>query len=157
MKAKIAAICLSFIGLTACQTVKPPATASGRPEVTISGVTPAQVKPVLVNKTIDKGYRIVKDDAYSLTFEKPSDSFAANVFLGTRAGGPPVQRVSFTIAEVGGATRVVADAALVSNAGMAFEQRTDVSSGALAPQVQGFLDEVAAQAAPAPTKKIARR
>lgn len=157
MKAKFAAICLSFIGLTACQTVKPPATASGRPEVTIPGASAAQVKPLLLSKTIDKGYRIIKDDAYSLTFEKPTDNMAAAILLSTNAGGPPTQRVTFTIAELGGATRVVADMAFVSNAGMAFERRTDVSSGAAAPQVQAFLDEVAAQATPAPTKKVARR
>jgi len=107
---------------------------------------------------IDKGYRIVKDDPFSLTVEKPVDNAAAVILLSTSAGGPPVARVTYTVAQIDNGTRVVADMALIQNAGMAFERRTDVSRGADSPMAQAFLDKIAAEVQPkAAPKKVARR
>jgi hypothetical protein len=107
---------------------------------------------------LDKGYRIVKDDPFSLTVEKPVENVAAVLLLSTSAGGAPVARVTYTVAQIENSTRVVADMALVQNAGMAFERRNDVSRGGDSPMVQAFLDKIAAQTeAKAPAKKIARR
>lgn len=156
MKVTVIAAAAAMLSLVACQTVKPPATASGRPEVSIAGAKPEQVKALLVSKMLDKGYRLAKDDSFNVTFEKVSDNLAANILFGTRAGGNPVVRVNYTIADLSGSVRVVADLAIISNAGMAFENRTDVSAGAEAPKVQAFLETVAEETATRP-KKVASR
>lgn len=158
MRLKVLLLVAGLPLLAACQTAKPPATASGRPEVTITGnVDPARVKALLLTKMIDRGFRLVKDDPFSLTMDKTSDSFGAQLLLGTPAGDPPVARVTYTIAPIGDTVRVVADMAVVQNAGMAFEKRIDVSQSGESPKVQGYLDQVAAEATAAAPKKAARR
>ncbi|MCJ2043000.1 hypothetical protein MKK58_00300 [Methylobacterium sp. J-078] len=158
MRLRVFAAAAAMTVLGACQTVQPPATASGRPEVTIPGADPARVKSAILSGMIDKGYRIVKDDPFSLTVEKPVENFAAVLLLSTNAGGPPVARVTYTVAQIDNGTRVVADMALISNAGMAFERRTDVSRGADSPMAQAFLDKIAAETqAKSSPKKVARR
>lgn len=154
MRFRLLVAAAAFSVLAACQTVQPPATASGRPEVTIPGASPAKVKAAILSGMLDKGYRLTKDDTYSLTVEKQVEDTAAVILLSSGAGGPPIARVTYTVAEIGDGTRVVSDMALISNAGMAFERRMDVSQGNQAPMAQAFLDRTAASFA---EKKVARR
>ena len=153
----ILAACAATQLLTACVSTQAPRTASGRPEVTIPNAPPAAVKSALLNRVIDRGYRLVKDEQFSLTVEKPVENVAAVLLLGTGMG-PPVARLGLTVAEIDGNTRVVADMSLIQNSGTAFERRTDVSRGADSAQVQTMLEDVAAQVTlvrPA-SKKVAR-
>ena len=146
-----AAVILTLAG---CQTAQPPTTASGRPEVTIQGAAPAKVKAAILSGMLDKGYRIVRDDQFSLSVERPVENIMAVALLSTGAGGAPVGRITYTVAQVESSTRVVADLALVQNAGMAFERRTDVSQGNDAPLIQAFLDQIKESST---EKKVARR
>src|SRR3954469_20081103 len=136
---------LALPTLAACQsTAAGPATASGRPEVTIPGKSPAAVRSALVNRMLDVGYRVSRDDASTLTVEKEASGAAAQLLLSTPAGGSPNVRITYTFADVGRATRVVADMAIVSNPGTGLEKRIDVSRGPEALKVQAYLDAVAA-------------
>jgi len=105
------------------------------------------VKAALLSGMLDLGYRLVRDEAFSITLERQTDNFAANLLLATPAGGPPVVRVTYTVAELGPDVRVVSDMALIQNSGTAFERRNDVSRGADSPRVQAFLDTIAAETA----------
>jgi C-terminal processing protease CtpA/Prc len=141
----------------ACATVPPPATASGKPEVTISNSSPDKVKPVLVNKMINTGYRITKDTPYELTFDKPTQNFAVAALMGSKYDGVPNERVSYTFADVGGSTRVVADVAIITNPGSAYERRTDLNGGAYNYDLQIMLDDVNASLDPNSQMAVARQ
>lgn len=141
--------------LGSCATTAPaPQTASGKAEVTIQA--PAQViKSALINEMINRGYRIVRDSEYELAFEHVITNVALVMLLGTSGGGAPTERVTYQIAALGPSTRVIADIAVISNSGTAFEKRIETSQGADAPNVQALLDKVASDAGAA--TKVARK
>jgi hypothetical protein len=117
----IVAICVALAG---CQTAaEAPATASGKPEVTIKSTT-AAVKARLLSLAMDRRFNVTKDTEYLLQVEKPTDNVAAQVLFGSRYDGTPAERVVFTFAPLGDSVRVVASAMLVTNPGSAFEQIT---------------------------------
>lgn len=119
------------------------ATASGKPEMTVAA--PADlVKPVIVGKMLSRGYRITRDTQYELSFDKPTDNIAVAVLLGSKYDSQPNARVSYSFAPIGGETRVVADMAIITNPGSAFERRTDVNGSADSPIIQGLLNDVKA-------------
>jgi hypothetical protein len=127
---------------SACATVPPPATASGKPEVTIAEATPEKVKPVLVDKMLNSGFRITKDTPYELSFDKPVQNIAVAVLLGSKYDAQPNLRVSYTFAQLSTATRVVADVAIITNPGSAFEQRTDTNAGVDSHDIQILLETI---------------
>jgi hypothetical protein len=104
-------------------------TPSGHAEVTISRLAPDKVKAALVNKMIDRGYRITKDTQFELTFDKPADNAVAVILLSSERGGTPNLRVSYSIAQVGDDVRVVA-VAVISNPGSPYEKRLDLNGAA---------------------------
>ena len=65
------------------------------------------------------------------------------VLMGSKYDAQPNARVSYQIAQLGDDVRVVADMAIITNPGSAFEQRMDVSAGADSPLIQAFLTSVA--------------
>ncbi len=131
-------------------TATAPQTASGKPELTIQAPAPA-IKSALVNEMVNRGYRIVRDSEYELTFENVITNVAFVVLLGTPGGGAPTERITYQIATLGPSTRVIADIAIISNSGTAFEKRIDTSKGADAPNVQALLSKVASDVGPAVT------
>jgi len=143
-----AILCLSALGAAA---------QSGRAEVTVAASS-AAVKSHLINEMMNRGYSIMSDTPNMVVFDKVADNLAAMFLFGTRFGGAPHARIVYSIAEIGGSTRVMADAALIGNAGSAFERRNDMNSGEALGEVQGILNlvasesatPVAAAAAPAP-------
>jgi len=54
---------------------------AGERDWVVVGATPQQM--------LDLGYRLVRDEAFSITLERQTDNFAANLLLATPAGGPP--------------------------------------------------------------------
>lgn len=133
------------IALATAVTISAPAIAqSGRAEITI----PAQinlVKPQLINEMLNRGYYIQADTPYLITFDKVSDNFGANLLFGTRGGGVPHARVTYSMAEINGQTRIMADAALIGNPGTGFERRNDMNGGDVRDAVQQILNTVAAK------------
>jgi len=107
------------LSCTACTAVPPPATASGKPEVTIADASPDKVKPALVNQMVNAGFRITKDTSYELSFDKPTQNLAAAVLLGSKYDAQPNERVSYTFAPSGTSTRVIADIAMITKPGFA--------------------------------------
>lgn len=134
-------------GLAGCQTAVD--TASGSPEVTIPGIRPDQVKPVIVGQMLNTRLRIKTDTQYSLVFEKPEENIGMNVLFAT-GFGPPVHRVNFAIAEVPGGTRIVADSSTISNSGTAFERKTGWYVEFGPERLQAMLNNIESSVAPPP-------
>jgi hypothetical protein len=129
---------------------------SGRPEVTVSAPA-AAVKSQLINEMLNHGFSIVSDSPYLVVFEKVSDNIAAMFLFGTRYGGAPHVRASFSIADMNGSTRVVSDLALIGNAGTAFRKAHRPEHGTDAAEAQQMLNLVASSSArrrrlPAPSR-----
>lgn len=141
---RAATILAAMTALCGCATAPPIQTASGSPEVTIPGASAEKIKPVIINAMLNRRLRIKSDTPYSIVVEKQTEDFTTQLLLGT-AYGPPIERVTFAIAEIAGGTRIVADASMVSNAGTAFERQTFGQHGSLnGPALQSLLDEIAA-------------
>lgn len=128
-------------------------TASGKVEVTINA-PPEAVKASIVNAMVNQRYRISKDTAFELAFDKPTDNLLAAAFLGSRYDSTPNTRISYFLAPTPPSVRVVADFAIITNPGSSFERRTDLNRSEDTAQVQALLDDVKAQTeqrvAPAP-------
>jgi hypothetical protein len=136
-------------------------TASGHPEVTVQNVAADKVKAALVNKMLNKGYRITRDTQFELAYDKPVENVMASVLLGSKYDSQPNARVAYSIAQVGKDVRVVADLAVITNPGSAFERRTDLNRGVESPKVQTFLDDMASEVRPTvgntrPTSSVVR-
>ncbi|MDI3564944.1 hypothetical protein [Bradyrhizobium sp. Arg816] len=140
------------VALAGCQTAaEAPATASGKPEVTIRATT-AAIKARLLSLAMDKRFNVTKDTEYLLQVEKPSENFGAALLLGSKYDGIPAERIVFTFAPIGDTTRVVAAGMFVTNPGSAFERITPVNGGDGAVRTQRTLDELKlSMEAPPPT------
>src|SRR3954468_7697348 len=87
--------------------------------------------------------------AATIVLERPTKNVAADILLSTRLSGSPVDRITFTMAEVSEGTRVVAFGNYVSNAGTAFEKGdTGPSAPVFNEELQGILNEAAAASGP---------
>lgn len=137
-----ALVLVAALGLAGCATPVQHQTASGKPEILVAGATPETVKPAVVNRMVSAGYRITKDTPYELAFDRPVENVAAAVLLGSKYDSTPNARVSYTIAGTGTGTRVVADLAVITNPGSAFERRTDFNGSQDTVKIQGVLDQV---------------
>lgn len=104
-------------------------TASGRPETLIHNTSADSVKSAIVNGMMSKGYRITRDTPYEIAFDKPVENIADQVLLGSKYDSQPSARVSYTLASVGADVRVIADMAIITNPGSAFERRTEMNNG----------------------------
>lgn len=99
-------------------------TPSGKVEATISGASPDDVKAALINEMLNRGYSITNDTSYMISFDRPVDNVFAAALLGSNYDSTPNARISYMLAKVGDATRVVADLAMITNPGSLFERRT---------------------------------
>jgi hypothetical protein len=120
-------------------------TASGRPEVLIHNTNSESVKSAIVNRMLSDRYRITRDTPYEIAFDKAVENIAAQVLLGSEYDSQPNARISYTLASVGADVRVIADMAIITNPGSAFERRTEMNNGQDSPMVQTFLDGIKAE------------
>lgn len=131
--------------LANCQTDAP--TASGSPEITVPGARPEQIKPLLLNSALNMGMKLRNDTPYQLTFERPwggaVQSAVVGALLSTNAAGA-TERLSFSITETGGGTRIVLDRYMVKVGSFGREDATLANGPApgLEP-VQATLDRMA--------------
>jgi hypothetical protein len=131
--------------LTGCQTAaEAPATASGKPEVTIKATT-AAVKAKLLSLALDRRFNVTKDTEYLLQVEKPTDNMGAAILLGSKYDSTPAERIVFTFAPVGDSVRVVAASMYVTNPGSGFEQLTPIDAGEGIQRTQSTLDGIKGQ------------
>ena len=131
-----------LFALGGCATLVTHATPSGRVETTIEGVGPEQIKSALVNVMLNRGYSLSHDAAFQIAFDKPVNNVFAQVLLGSQYNVIPNTRVSYTLAQVGNATRVIADLAIITNPNSPFEQRTDMNASAASNLIQDLLDSL---------------
>ncbi|MGJ4932178.1 hypothetical protein ACQR1I_35425 [Bradyrhizobium sp. HKCCYLS2038] len=135
-------IVISALSLSGCQTAaQAPATASGKPEVTIRAAT-AAIKARLLSLAMDRRFSVTKDTEYLLQIEKPSDNVGAALLLGSRYDATPAERIVFTFAPIGDSTRVVASSMFVTNPGSAFERITPINAGEGIDRTQRTLEEL---------------
>jgi hypothetical protein len=91
-------------GAMRCAAVKPmlrqPATASGRPEVTIKAST-AAIKARLLSLPMDRRFNVTKDTKYLLQIEKPTGNFGAAILHRSKYDSVPAERIVFTFAPLG--------------------------------------------------------
>ncbi len=135
---------VSAVLLAGCGTPVNHATISGKPEVSISGTTPDAVKAAIINEMINRQYRISKDTPYEIAFDKPTDNAAAILLLGSKYDAVPNVRASYYITSTPPTVRVVADLAVITNAGSGFERRTDVNGNEDTLKIQMQLDGIKA-------------
>lgn len=119
-------LCLSF----ACAAIEPLPTASGRPEVTISGVTCKQVSDRIVNNLLNNGATIKTATESMVVAEKRTKSEAARLFYGSQYDTEPMERAIFNVVGQDDSVRVVVTMQCVTNPGSAFERITELNAGA---------------------------
>ncbi|PSO30527.1 hypothetical protein [Bradyrhizobium sp. MOS002] len=132
--------------LAGCQTDS--STPSGRPEVTIRNLKPDQVKSQLINAMINDGGRLKSDSPYLVTFERPWGNAVGAALVGTLIStdaSSAVERLSFSIADTGAGTRIVADRYLVKVGSFGREDASPANNGLGLEPLQQVLDRLAAQ------------
>ena len=122
-------ICFSltmfFVG---CVTTPPLQTPSGRPEVTLYGITKKQFfDEVAANAAIDG--RVIREvNDYNIVIAKKNTSFGAAVLFGSSYDSTPEERITLTVIEVPRGIRIFATCTIVTNPGSAFEKTTTSSN-----------------------------
>jgi hypothetical protein len=149
---KFIAIMAGIASLSGCAAPVQHNTPSGKVEAVMPATTD-QVKSALVSMMVNTGYNISKDTPYLIAFDKPSDNIMASVLLGSKYDATPNVRVTFMFAPQGLATRVIADFAIITNPGSAFERITPLNGSQDTMKFQALLDRMAANPPPAKTVK----
>ena len=138
---------ISLLLLAGCSTLpsdKAPAlkTPFGKPEVTVSKITKAQVKEVLTMKMEKAGYQLVEKTENALKFRQNCTDFWTNFKYGTRYGMTNEFIVNYRILETAFNIKVVADIQSITNPGTGFQQARDLSRDCrLAEEIQQFLED----------------
>jgi len=120
------------------------ATESGRPEIVMERASIDRVKSAIVNKMLNRGFRITRDTQFELTFEKTYANPVTGVLLGDEYIGQPNTGITFTIAQRGEDVRVVTDVAFIANPGSPQERRFEGTQTAQL-LAKSVLEETAAE------------
>lgn len=116
-------------------------TASGRPEVIVTGKTTDQIQAKLANELVNQGYA-VRTDSLNVVAEKEVKDVASRLVFGSRYDSRVFMRSTFTILEQGDGThRIVGAFAAVTNTGSAFERQEEM--GVQYESMQQFLSGIA--------------
>jgi len=145
-----APVVLLLLFVTACASPVQHNTPSGRPEVTIQNGDPNQIRGFLTNHMLNIGYRMTEDGANRLVFERDVENTWGAMLLGSRYDPTPAARVTYTLASTGSAIRVIADFAVVTNDGSAFERTTSLNNNVDTVQFQDMLNQMRNQMSSAP-------
>src|SRR5262245_12972929 len=138
-------------GLLACASPSPEPR-SGKPEVTISGTTLDKLKTALVSEMSKRKFRVTKETASEMSFEQPANSTVLQAVASSDAGKNAIERITYTVATVGGDMHVVADVAVVRKLA-AMEKPIDINQSAEAQTVQSVLDKIAGEIGTAKASK----
>jgi hypothetical protein len=137
--------------LVACASPQPEPR-SGKPEVTITGATMDKLKTALMSEMSKRKFRVAKETQSEMSFEQPATSSALQAVASSDAGKNAIERVTYTVATVGGDMHVVADVAIVRRLA-AMEKPIDINQSAEAQNVQSILDKIAGEIGAAKSTK----
>lgn len=116
------AIICAFL-LAGCATTPTAApTPSGAPEVFIPNSSPDQVKQVIIEREVSRGWQLVDDSTYQLILTKPANNLASIVSFGSQFNGIPNVRARFTVTSSSNGTKVFLSGEMVTNPGSGFEK-----------------------------------
>ena len=122
-------ICFSLtIFFVGCVTTPPLQTASGRPEVTLYGITKKQFFDNVAATATINAYEIREVNDYNMVLAKKNTSFGAAVLFGSSYNSTPEERITLTVIEVQHGIRIFATCKIVTNPGSAFEKTTTSSN-----------------------------
>lgn len=122
-------ICFSLsIFFVGCLVTPPLQTPSGRPEVTLYGITKKQFFDNVAGTAMVGGYEIREVNDYNMVLAKRNTSFGAAVLFGSRYNTTPEERITLTVIEVPRGIRIFATCTIVTNPGSAFEKVTTSSN-----------------------------
>lgn len=130
-------VMFSFV-LVGCQTTAQ--TSPPNPSYVVNGAK-QQTKEALVAVLLGAGYHINKDSDFQLVFDKPADSLAVQLLLGSRFNSKPNFRIS--LAFLGGSpTRVSTRLHIVTNPNSGVEKITDLTHSPKAQaRMKGYIDQ----------------
>jgi hypothetical protein len=121
---KLVSICIVSLGLASCATPVQHNTASGKPEVTINVADLDAVTSTFQSEMINRGYMQTGGNRFMLKFDRPVTNILASALLGSRYDSQPNARITYMFSKFSSSIRVVADMAVITNPGSAFERRT---------------------------------
>jgi len=115
-------------------------TATGKPDVMISG-TPEAAKVAIMNKMVDLGFLVTKQDGALITAERENKGIMVNALFGSKFDPSTWLRHRFAIVDQSkGKTRVTDSVFLVRNRGSGFEKETELPAAYR--DVQVMLEEI---------------
>ena len=142
MKRRTVICGIAALTVAACVEPVEHSTASGKPEVLIDTQDTSAVKSEIVSYMINSGYSVTTNDEFTIAFDRPVDNAFAAVLLGSSYDSTPNARITYTIIEVNNGTRVIADSAIITNPGSAFERRTPMNNSQDSKRIQELLTQI---------------
>jgi hypothetical protein len=121
---------VASIAVAGCATPPAPlSTPSGRPEVTITGVSKKQVADAIVAGALARGSQIKSVNEYAVVLtQRVHGNLGASLAYGSRYDSTPEVRVTLNMVDVSGGVKVYARGEMVTNPGSAFERLNDVTA-----------------------------
>jgi hypothetical protein len=136
---------LFLLWFSACANQGPPIqTASGRPEVFISGVPPQRVRATIIDRAVGRGWTLERETDNGIAFTKPTDNMMASILLGSTYDPNVIDRVRFTTVAMNGGTKIYVSEEFVTNHGSAFEKVTPLQNNANSRNLQAMLERLKA-------------
>jgi phosphotransacetylase len=136
------------IALTGCAHPVQHFTPSGKVETVFLAPTDA-VKGRIIGQMTDWQYTVSKDTPYMIAFDRPSQDLMTNVLMGSKYDSTPNFRITYTFIQTQpGSVRVVADCAIITNPGSAYERRASINNSKETMKIQAMLDRLAREFLP---------
>ena len=130
-------LCFAISGCVAPITLN---TASGRPEITTNAAL-EKLKPELVAAMMNRGYSMRSDSGMVMVMEKKLPE-AYGLSHGSRYDPIPAGRITFTFLQSSAQVRLIADMAIVTNPGSAYESQKSANHTQDARVIQQFLEDL---------------
>jgi hypothetical protein len=140
-------IVLFALLIAGCATGPPLTTASGHPEVTISGVAAQKVQGAVIERGMSKGWILERQTENAITFLRPTNNALASILLASNYDTNVKERIRYTTVSVGGAVKLYATVEFVGNQGSAFEHVTPITNNNYNQGLQQSLEQIKAKVA----------
>lgn len=126
-----------------CATLPPLNTNSGRPEITLCGVSKNEMMEKVVAGASMDGFNIRSTSNFQIVMGKPLTNPLAAGLYGSRYDSTPEFRLVWTFADIGNScTHIGVALFMVTNPGSAFEKMSDFSTGKDAHDIQKGLEDI---------------
>lgn len=135
-------IVLLAASLMACTSSQGPQP-SGKLDVTVAKTSPDRVKTLLVAEMQKRKFRIAQETASQMSFEQPAGSAVLQSLSAADVGKNPIERVTYSIKQLGSDVQVSAEIAVINKTGSSPEKKIDIGQSAEAQNVSSVLDKVA--------------